>query len=129
MGKKFKITEDQLKRLVENKNRIQELNEDIGLLGYQNLHAKKNAQKVAKLLVNMNPDTLGSEQTGAIKDHYVKEFCKHLTNIILGGTENMDNDGEDYGDNMKLHTEPENFTNDEINESVEKIKSQFKRFM
>lgn len=24
MGKKFKITEDQLKRLVENKNRIQE---------------------------------------------------------------------------------------------------------
>ena len=27
MGKKFKITEDQLKRLVENKNRIQEQNE------------------------------------------------------------------------------------------------------
>jgi uncharacterized protein YlxW (UPF0749 family) len=70
MGKKFKITEDQLKRLVENKNRIQE-----------------EETKVEETVETTEEET------------------------------------------VDLPEEEEETNENKINEAVEKIKSQFKRFM
>jgi hypothetical protein len=87
MGKKFKITEDQLKRLVENKSRIQEQNE-----GY-----------------------VDEEIDGPSKEEYMSRHGKDsMSGELNMGLPDSDHDDETY---------------DELNESIQKIKSQFKRFL
>jgi len=114
---------------VENKSRIQEQSQlnEFDVLGVASMGAQKAAEDVARMLMNLEPQFVGPEEKGGVKDHYVAEFCKHLSNIILGkstdetGSEMDSNDGDvpSMGGDM----------DNELNESVEKIKSQFKRFL
>ena len=146
MGKKFKITEDQLKRLVENKSRIQEQNEMFG----------------------MGTD-MDEEIDGPSKEEY---FAKHGEDVMgWTGSSNKtykdlpdgDYDDESYDDFDTLHAAHPKFhkhyagnqgpdharkvfdmyknsrgplrmkkvkhMDNEMNESIQKIKSQFKRFL
>jgi len=134
MGNKLKITENQLRKLIQEQNES-EVNE-VGLgLGFASIGAQKAAEDVAKMLMSLDPQFVGPEQEGGIKSAYMDEFCKHLNNIILGqdnSTEQMapepdSNTGEEaqnYDDMDSI----DDFKN-QMSESVEKLKSQFKRFL
>ena len=141
MGKKLKITESQLKMLVENKNRIQEQNE-----GY--MDEEIDGVSKEEYFAKHGDDTMG--WTGS-------------SNKTYGDLPDGDYDDLSYDDFDTLHGEHPNFykhysgtmgsdhargmfknylqkhgplrmkkrrpIDNELNESIQKIKLQFKRFL
>jgi len=144
MGKKFKITEDQLKRLVENKSRVQEQNEgymDEELDGpskeeYFAKHGEDNigwtgsSNKTYQDLPDGDYDDESYDDFDTLHSAH-PNFHKHY----VGNTANPDKVGhakgmfntykEKYG---PLRMKKTKHMDNELNESIQKIKSQFKRF-
>jgi hypothetical protein len=103
-----------------------ELNE-WDVLGVASMGAQKAAEDVARMLMNLEPQFVGPEEKGGVKEHYVTEFCKHLSNIILG--KSTDETGSEMDSNDEDVPPMGGDMDNEMNESIQKIKSQFKRFL
>ena len=131
MGKKIKITEEQLKYLLDKKKDMKEELDIEELGGAFHLNNKggyeegegpmpepaEMADIVAKQ-IKLHPDYFKSENAGALE-----EFFDYLREMLT-----VDNES----DQLFPDAASEKFlkvTDDQLNESVEKIKSEFKRFL
>jgi hypothetical protein len=141
MGKKFKITEDQLKRLVENKNRIQEQNEgdmdeEIDGPSKEEYFAKHgedvmgwtgSSNKTYKDLPDGDYDDESYDDFDTLHAAHPK-FHKHYAGNA--GTDHARKVFDMYKNSRgPLRMKKVKHMDNKINEAVEKIKSQFKRFM
>ena len=142
MGKKFKITEDQLKRLVENKTRIQEQNEgymdeEIDGPSKEEYFAKHGDDNVFGWTGSSNktyqdlPDGDYDDETYDDFDtlhNAHPDFHKHYSgNMGPDHAKKWFNTyKEKYG---PLHIKRKRHIDNELNESIEKIKANFKRFL
>ena len=141
MGKKLKITEDQLKRLVENKSRIQEQNE-----GYmdEEIDAPSKEEYFAKHGEDVMGWTGSSNKTykdlpdGDYDDESYDDFDTLHAAHPKFHKHYAGNQGPDHARKVfdmyknsrgPLRMKKVKHMDNEMNESIQKIKSQFKRFL
>ncbi len=141
MGKKLKITESQLKMLVENRNKIQEQNEgyveeEIDGLSKEEYFAKHadsdmgwtgSSNKLYKDLPDGDYDDETYDDFDTLHSSY-PDFHSHYS-----GKGEVDRARKMF-DMYKNHRGPLRMKkkrpmDNELNESIQKIKSQFKRFL
>ena len=141
MGKKIKITENQLKKLVENKNKkaIQE-NDGGGETNYMFFSNLEQLHRQTKLLMELDPDkvneTLNNGHDWA--DDHVTVAKENLSQVFDFMMNEFKGSGEEEQDPFYDREEEINYGAEEdemepkdngiMNESVQKIKNQFKRF-
>jgi hypothetical protein len=141
MGKKIKITENQLKKLVENKNKkaIQE-NDGGGETNYMFFSNLEQLHRQTKLLMELDPDkvneTLNNGHDWA--DDHVTVAKENLSQVFDFMMNEFKGSGEEEHDPFYDREEEINYGAEEdemepkdngiMNESVQKIKNQFKRF-
>jgi hypothetical protein len=128
MSKKIKITEDQLKRLMvlkeENEGELEEL---VTIPSYMAL-AQGDASKVIMTIKEKYPQMFdGSDDT--ILADYLNNFIDTLKGELLGGESNGEDEmstNDEPTDGYANEMQPED---DTVNESVQKIKTTFRRFL
>jgi hypothetical protein len=141
MGKKIKITENQLKKLVENKNKkaIQE-NDGGGETNYMFFSNLEQLHRQTKLLMELDPykvnETLNNGHDWA--DDHVTVAKENLSQVFDFMMNEFKGSGEEEQDSFYDREEEINYGVEEdevnpkdngiMNESVQKIKNQFKRF-
>jgi hypothetical protein len=141
MGKKIKITENQLKKLVENKNKkaIQE-NDGGGETNYMFFSNLEQLHRQTKLLMELDPnkvnETLNNGHDWA--DDHVTVAKENLSQVFDFMMNEFKGSGEEEQDPFYDREEEINYGTEEdevepkdngiMNESVQKIKNQFKRF-
>jgi hypothetical protein len=141
MGKKIKITENQLKKLVENKNKkaIQE-NDGGSETNYMFFSNLEQLHRQTKLLMELDPnkvnETLNNGHDWA--DDHVTVAKENLSQVFDFMMNEFKGSGEEEQDPFYDREEEINYGTEEdevepkdngiMNESVQKIKNQFKRF-
>ena len=141
MGKKLKITEDQLKRLVENKNRIQEQNEGymdeeidgpskeeyFAKHGDDNMGWTGSSNKTYKDLPDGDYDDESYDDFDTLHAAH-PDFHKHYSGNM--GPDHARGMFKTYKNSRgPLRMKRVKHVDNEMNESIQKIKSQFKRFL
>ncbi len=141
MGNKLKITESQLKMLVENRYKIQEQNEgymDEEIDGpskeeYLSRHGEDpmgwtgSSNKIYKDLPDGDYDDESYDDFDTLHNAH-PEFHKHYSGNM--GSEHAKGMFDTYKEKHgPLHIKRRRSTDTELNESIQKIKSQFKRFL
>ena len=137
MGKKFKITEDQLKRLVENKSRIQEqMDEEIDGVSKEDYFAKHGDDNMG--WTGSSNKTYQDLPDGDYDDETYDDFDT-LHNAYPDFHSHYSGKGEvdrarGMFDTYKYHRGPLRMkkirpTNDMMNESIKQYKTEFNRFL
>ena len=141
MGKKIKITENQLKKLVENKNKKAIQENDGGVeTNYMFFSNLEQLHRQTKLLMELDPDkvneTLNNGHDWA--DDHVTVAKENLSQVFDFMMNEFKGSGEEEQDPFYDREEEINYGAEEdemepkdnglMNESVQKIKNQFKRF-
>jgi hypothetical protein len=144
MGTKIKITEEQLKRIIQAKN-IQEQQAGFGFAKESNEEEEKeestheSIEKIADLFCDLFPDNCKDPD-------YIEGIFSLAKSAILSGKSDAEEDekeeeGEEEEENEvpvmggeekeeeEEKEEVEEEENDMMNESVQKIKANFKRFL
>lgn len=140
MANKIKITEEQLKRIIQLKN-IQEQQAAFGFAKEANEEEEKeestheSIEKIADLFCDLFPDNCKDPD-------YIEGIFSLAKSAILSGKndaeEDEKEDGEDeeekneipvVGGEDEKEEEEEEEDNNKMNESVQKIKANFKRFL
>ena len=141
MGKKLKITESQLKMLVENRNKIQEQNEgymdeEIGGPSKEEYFAKHGDDNMG--WTGSSNKTYQDLPDGDYDDETYDDFDTLHTSHPNFHKHYSGNMGPDHARKMfdtyknhrgPLHIKRRKSIDNGLNESIEKIKSQFKRFL
>lgn len=137
MAAKIKITEEQLKRIIQLKN-IQEQQAGFGFAKESNEEEEKeestheSIEKIADLFCDLFPDNCKDP------DYIEGIFSLAKSAILSGKSEEKEDEEEDeeekdetpeMGDEEKEDEEEEEKENNMMNESVQKIKANFKRFL
>lgn len=130
MKKKIKITEDQLKHLLNNKKVNEELDIDElgGAFHYDNTGKFSEGEgpmpepvemaDIVSKQIKLHPDYFKIENTGALE-----EFFDHLRELLMVDNETDQMFPDSRSEKFLKIDEPQ------LNESVEKLKSEFKRFL
>ena len=141
MGKKIKITENQLKKLVENKNKKAIQENDGGVeTNYMFFSNLEQLHRQTKLLMELDPnkvnETLNNGHDWA--DDHVTVAKENLSQVFDFMMNEFKGSGEEEQDPFYDREEEINYGTEEdgvepkdngiMNESVQKIKNQFKRF-
>jgi hypothetical protein len=142
MGKKIKITENQLKKLVENKNKkaIQE-NDGGSETNYMFFSNLEQLHRQTKLLMELDPnkvnETLNNGHDWA--DDHVTVAKENLSQVFDFMMNEFKGSGEEGQDPFYDREEEMNYGAEEdemepkddgtMSESVQKIKNEFKRFL
>ena len=141
MGKKIKITENQLKKLVENKNKKAIQENDGGVeTNYMFFSNLEQLHRQTKLLMELDPnkvnETLNNGHDWA--DDHVTVAKENLSQVFDFMMNEFKGSGEEEQDPFYDREEEINYGAEEdemepkdngiMNESVQKIKNQFKRF-
>ena len=141
MGKKIKITENQLKTLVENKNKKAIQENDGGVeTNYMFFSNLEQLHRQTKLLMELDPnkvnETLNNGHDWA--DDHVTVAKENLSQVFDFMMNEFKGSGEEEQDPFYDREEEINYGAEEdemepedngiMNESVQKIKNQFKRF-
>ncbi len=141
MGKKIKITENQLKTLVENKNKKAIQENDGGVeTNYMFFSNLEQLHRQTKLLMELDPnkvnETLNNGHDWA--DDHVTVAKENLSQVFDFMMNEFKGSGEEEQDSFYDREEEINYGVEEdevnpkdngiMNESVQKIKNQFKRF-
>jgi hypothetical protein len=142
MGKKIKITENQLKKLVENKNKkaIQE-NDGGSETNYMFFSNLEQLHRQTKLLMELDPnkvnETLNNGHDWA--DDHVTVAKENLSQVFDFMMNEFKGSGEEEQDSFYDREEEMNYGAEEdemepkddgtMSESVQKIKNEFKRFL
>lgn len=140
MGKKIKITENQLKKLVENKNKKAIQENDGGETNYMFFSNLEQLHRQTKLLMELDPnkvnETLNNGHDWA--DDHITVAKENLSQVFDFMMNEFKGSGEEEQDPFYDREEEINYGAEEdemepkddemMNESVQKIKNQFKRF-
>jgi hypothetical protein len=145
MATKIKITEEQLKRIIKAKN-IQEQQAAFGFAKESNEEEKKeestheSVEKIADLFCDLFPDNCKDPD-------YIEGIFSLAKSSILSGDVDTEEDNEEENEEEKEETnkipvvggdekedeeeeeEDEEEENNTMNESVKKIKANFRRFL
>jgi hypothetical protein len=141
MGTKIKITEEQLKRIIKAKN-IQEQQAAFGFAKESNEVEEKeqstheSVEKIADLFCDLFPDKCKDP------DYIEGIFSLAKSSILSGDVDTKEDEEEDEeeeeetnnipvvgGDEEEGEEEDEEEENNMMNESVKKIKANFRRFL
>jgi hypothetical protein len=138
MATKIKITEEQLKRIIKLKN-IQEQQAGFGFAKEANEEEEKeesthkSIEKIADLYCELFPDNCKDPD-------YIEGIFSLAKSVILSGKSEEKEDEEEEGDEEEENEVPvmgdeekededEEEEDEMMNESVQKIKANFKRFL
>jgi hypothetical protein len=138
MATKIKITEEQLKRIIKSKN-IQEQQAGFGFAKEANEKEEKeestheSIEKIADLYCELFPDNCKDPD-------YIEGIFSLAKSVILSGKSEEKEDEEEEGDEEEENEVPvmgdeekkdedEEEEDEMMNESVQKIKANFKRFL
>lgn len=130
MGKKIKITENQLKKLVENKNKKAIQENDGSETNYMFFSNLEQLHRQTKLLMELDSnkvnETLNNGHDWA-DDHVTvaKENLSQVFDFMMNEFKGSCEEEINYG---AEEDEMEPKDDEMMNESVQKIKNQFKRF-
>lgn len=119
-GKKIKITEDQLKRLVSNRKQISE-DESINEIGVGSVEmglAKEIAPVIVAKLNELGAGDIGALDMGIFARALQHEIANHKVDT-----------SDEMSDDMNSEPSNDDMSEWEMNESVKKIKTQFQRFL
>lgn len=132
MGNKIKITEEQLKRLIENNNKKVIEEQEADYMFFSNLEQlHRQTGKLLELDKNQIEQLLQNGHDWA-DDHVTvaKENLSQVFDFLMNETKGSGDEHGEQGMDQHMDFKPEekdlSFS---MNESKEKIKSQFQRFM
>ena len=152
MGTKIKITEEQLKRIIKAKN-IQEQQAAFGFAKESNEVEEKeestheSVEKIADLFCDLFPDKckdpdyiegifslakssiLSGKDEKEDEDEEDEEKEEDNETPVMGGEEKEDEEEEGEDEEEEEEEDEEEEENNMMNESVQKIKANFKRFL
>ena len=142
MGKKIKITEDQLKKLVENKNKKAIQENDGGVeTNYMFFSNLEQLHRQTKLLMELDPSKVNEILNNGHDwaDDHVTVAKENLSQVFDFMMNEFKGSGEEEQDPFYDREEEINYGAEEdemepkddgtMSESVQRIKNQFKRFL